>query len=301
MNKENIIKSRKAERHLHGGLGCSIEAFRKICGVKVKQAPLKIINLKEMNNYIKINIIEHFYKPHIFENVIETALIEAANDGVTIIEMSIDYNAANFYSDKEKGLASFLSNLINKYAYVIDFRPELGVAREADIKETYEKAIKCLNTGVFKSIDLYGIEDAQKVTKFQILFKEAKNFGLKLKAHAGEFGNEFSVMETVEVLNLDEVQHGISAVKSKDVLKYLKEKNVRLNICPTSNVRLGIIPNIKNHPIKKIFNEGVRISINTDDIMIFGQTLSDEYYNLYKAGLFSENEIKLLMESSLID
>lgn len=301
MDKEKIIKSNKADRHLHGGLGCSLDSFRKICEYNVMSPPAKMFTLKEMNNYIRLNIINQFCKPYIFEKTIKAALEEAANDGVSIIEMSIDYHASNYFVEKQNGLADFLNKLVCDFSSKIDFRPELGINRAADIKETYDNAIKCISTGVFKSIDLYGEEDAQKISKFQILFKEAKKNGLKLKAHVGEFGDANSVLEAVDVLNLDEVQHGIAAAKSEYVIKYLIERGTRLNICPTSNITLDIIRNIKLHPIRKLFDKGVRVSVNTDDILIFGQSLSDEYFNLFKAGLFSENEIATLMENSLFD
>ena len=70
------------------------------------------------------------------------------------------------------------------------------------------------------------------------LYRKAREAGMKLKAHVGEFGGAEEVRRTVEVLDLDEVQHGIGAAESVEVMRWLAEHQIRLNVCPTSNVML---------------------------------------------------------------
>ncbi|HRS53170.1 MAG TPA: hypothetical protein P5250_00500 [Bacteroidales bacterium] len=301
MDKKEIINLSKAERHLHGGLGCSFKFFQKLCNNNIPSPPSKFKNLEEMEYYIEKYLLPYFHSTDIFEEVIKQGIKEAINDGIIILEMSIDCNIIDIYSNKEEGLINFLKNVIEENKNKIDFRPELGINKTNNVKKIYNSIINCINTGIFKSIDLYGIEDVNTIKNFRPLYKYAKNKGLKLKAHAGEFCEAKTVIYTVDTLDLDEVQHGITVADSEDAIKYIKDKGLRLNICPTSNIALQRVKNIKVHPIRKLFDKGIKVTINTDDIMIFGQTLSDEYFNVYKAGLFSEEEIKLLINLSLKD
>ena len=131
------------------------------------------------------------------------------------------------------------------------------------------------------------------------LYAKAKATGMKLKAHVGEFGGAAEIKRTVEVLELDEVQHGIGASESVEVMRWLSKNQIQLNVCPTSNVMLDAVPDLVSHPIRVLFDNGVPVTINTDDPMIFGQSVSEEYRNLYQAGVFSAQELDDIRRASL--
>ena len=114
---------------------------------------------------------------------------------------------------------------------------------------------------------------------------------MKLKAHAGELLDADFVQRSVEVLDLDEVQHGISAANSKKVMNFLTERQTRLNICPSSNIQLCQVESYKTHPLRILLDNGVKTSINTDDAIIFGRKSSDEFFSLYETGLYSAEEL----------
>jgi adenosine deaminase len=101
------------------------------------------------------------------------------------------------------------------------------------------------------------------------------------------------------MLDLDAVQHGISAVGSKDVMKWLAQKGTMLNICPTSNVRLRNAESLKAHPIRILFDNGVKCSVNSDDITVFNSTVTDEFFALYNAGTMSAEELDELRINGL--
>lgn len=147
--------------------------------------------------------------------------------------------------------------------------------------------------------DLYCDEFAQPITNFKPIYRKAKEKGLLLKAHVGEWGDANSVKEAVEELELDEVQHGISAGSSPQVMNWLADHKIQLNICPTSNVMLNRVDNLKNHPIRTLFDYGVRVTINSDDILVFGQSVSKEYLDLYEAGVFSTEELNVIRKNGL--
>ena len=122
---------------------------------------------------------------------------------------------------------------------------------------------------------------------------------MKLKAHAGEFGGAERVRKTAETLGLNEVQHGIAAAESADVMRWLSRNRIRLNVCPSSNVMLGAVDSLPSHPIRVLFDHGVEVTVNTDDPMIFGQSVSQEYMNLFEAGVFSADELNEIRATSL--
>ena len=92
---------------------------------------------------------------------------------------------------------------------------------------------------------------------------------------------------------------GIAAAESTAVMNWLADNRIRLNICPTSNVMLGAVADLKSHPIRRLYDHGVEVTINTDDLTIFGQSVSDEYLNLYRAGVFTPDELEEIRLGSL--
>ena len=179
------------------------------------------------------------------------------------------------------------------------FRAEIGMIQEKDPDLITRQVEACIETGYFRGIDLYGIEASREPEAYRHLFRKADRNGMKLKAHVGEFGDAESVRKTVEVLELEEVQHGIGAANSKEVMTWLRENDIRLNVCPSSNVMLSRVESLKVHPIRVLVDSGVNVTVNSDDIAIFDQSVSDEYLNLYKAGLFSASELDTIRENAL--
>jgi len=84
-------------------------------------------------------------------------------------------------------------------------------------------------------------------------------------------------------------------------MRFLAERRIRLNICPTSNLMLGRVEALASHPIRKPFDAGVRVTVNTDDMAMFGQSVSHEFPNLYRAGCLNEKELDQIRENPLTD
>lgn len=137
------------------------------------------------------------------------------------------------------------------------------------------------------------------VPKFKKVYRKAKEKGLILKAHVGEFGTADLVKQAVEELELNQVQHGIAAANSKNIMKWLCDNRIQLNVCPTSNVLLSRVEDYKSHPIRKLYDNGVKVTINTDDMIVFDQSVSDEFLNLYNSGLFIAIELDEMRENGL--
>ena len=243
--------------------------------------------------------------PHIkhregFEFVAVAAMDAAAQDGVVLLEMSFDIRLAEFYPNGLVGLWAFIERLVERYTAQADLRPELGFSRgNADDPKLMALAHEAVEMGVFQSIDLYSRQEVCPPEVMKPLFTKALDAGMKLKAHVGEFEDAAEIRRTVEVLDLDEVQHGIAAAESVEVMRWLSENQIQLNVCPTSNVMLDGVSELAAHPIRVLFDNGVPVTINIDDLMIFGQSVSEEYRNLYQAGVFSAEELEDIRRASL--
>lgn len=151
----------------------------------------------------------------------------------------------------------------------------------------------------FKSVDINSGESQQPIKNFKKIYRKAKGYGLRQKAHVGEFGTADDVMEAVEELELDEVHHGIAAAKSDVVMNFLSKNKIQLNVCPTSNVMLGLVESCLAHPIRILYDKGIPVTINTDDMLVFNQSVSQEYLNLFISGLMSADELDIIRETGL--
>ena len=112
-----------------------------------------------------------------------------------------------------------------------------------------------------------------------------------LKAHVGEWGTARDIVAAVKALHLDEVQHGIAAVRDESVIDFLRENKIRLNITPSSNVMLGRVPDMEHHPIAQLYRSGVDVTINSDDVLFFDSDVSKEYLRLYQSGCLTAEEL----------
>lgn len=293
-NREMVRSVPKSDLHCHSGLGFRLEVLERWAERKITPPPLLMGSLAEMNNWIVEELGELYSKRHCFEFAVKASLAEAWNDGITLLEMSVDLSFIIHYNMKPEPFGQIIKEAHRVVASEITFRPELGIARDMDPKEAIPLAMACIDTGHFSAIDLYGTEEAQPPEVYKALFRHARDKGLKCKAHAGEFGDAESVRHTAGILELDAVQHGIAAAESEEVMRWLADNNISLNICPTSNVRLSRVSGMKNHPVRQLFDAGVSVTVNSDDIMVFGQNVSDEYLNLFKAGTMTASELNVI-------
>jgi adenosine deaminase len=109
------------------------------------------------------------------------------------------------------------------------------------------------------------------------VFAAARKAGLHTMAHAGEVVGPSSVWGAVDALGAERLGHGIRSVDDPQLLRHLRERRVVLDVCPTSNVRTGAVTSVEVHPLRELFDAGVRISINSDDPIFFQTTMIDEY------------------------
>lgn len=289
----------KSDLHNHCLLGGRRSDLEKLCGRKIGRFSAEAGGIRDLNRWIAAELRPLFQLPGSFEHGVKAAFLQARKDGVVRLEMSVDLSFGNMFNLSPDYMVGVLKKCHQEVAPLIDFRPELGFSRNLSLRTLLTRFEPFLELDYFRSVDLYDDEFAQPIANFRELFRFARNHGFKCKAHAGEFGSAESVREAVEVLELDAVQHGIGAADSPEVMKWLSRSGVTLNVCPTSNVKLKRVRSFKTHPVKILFDHGVKVTINTDDVLAFGDGVSEQYMKLIKSGLFSMNEIDILRKNGL--
>ena len=294
-----LAKVPKTDLHNHSIFGTRIKHIESWIHAPLRCAPARMAFLDEMRDYAHEVLYPHILTRAGFEFTAESAVCDALTDGVVLLEMSLDVRFMSLYDTMPDGFLSFVASLVEAYRGRINFRPEIGVSKNRSPATEVPLAHICICSGLFCSIDLYGNETAQPPDAYRNLYAEAKSHGLKLKAHVGEFAGSDLIAHTIDVLHLDEVQHGVAAIMSTSLMERLRHERIRLNICPSSNVALGVVSDISVHPIRILIDNGVRVSINTDDLTIFGQSVSQEYLLLYRSGLLSAETLDFIRRDSL--
>ncbi len=287
-----LHKLPKADVHNHLHLGGSIKRLYEKYSNKEISIPKYYNGLDGMIAFINahINTIMLSSKDVIFfmENAIESSI----EDHVTYLEASVDINLVKFFDFSIEKLIDIVYELKNKYKSQIDFRPDIGINKDSKIDEVYPNGIKCIDSGVFNGIDLYGKELNRKLDGFVEIYKYARVKHLKTKVHIGEFSNCQTIEDAITLLNPMEIQHGIKAVESIRTMNMILNNNIRLNICPQSNISLGSVKNIIEHPIRKLYDHGIKISVNTDDFLLFDSSITDQYIDLLENNIFSFEELE---------
>ena len=296
---EKIRRVPKGDVHSHCGLGMRFSMFNEWAGCIVKKSSRSINGLQGLDDYIINVLFQYIDNEESWAYLIEETVKEAIKDGVKVLETSIDCLTLSAFSERSKFFGTILS-IRDHYKKEIDFRPEIGMAKDIPNESMDRFLLPCIDSGVFTSIDLYGNENFEGFERFKDYYQYAKSKGLKLKVHAGEFHDHRNVLNAIEILEADEIQHGIGAVSSEYVMDLIKERKIRLNICPSSNLILGAVDDVKKHPVKKLFEKGIPLTINTDDLLVFNSGVSEEYLYLYRQGLFNVDELNEIRMLSLL-
>ena len=146
-------------------------------------------------------------------------------------------------------------------------------------------------------LTLGGAEHTYPPAPFRRVYQIARASGLRTTVHAGEALGPESVWDALQILEVERLGHGVRAAEDPSLVRCLAERGVPLEVCPTSNVRTGVYPSLREHPIRALFEAGVSLTVNTDDPAFFGVSLSKELANLRHLG-FSWSEIEGLADNA---
>lgn len=149
------------------------------------------------------------------------------------------------------------------------------------------------NKHTFLALDLADDESVCEPKKFAKDFERAKKAGLHITVHSGEMPSPHAgqwIKDSIQMLGAERVGHGIQAIHHPDVMQMLIEKDIPLEICPHSNYLTQSFPTYASHPLKKLFDAGVPVTINSDDPGMFASVLTDDYLIAQENQGFGLNE-----------
>nr|WP_167521172.1 adenosine deaminase [Paenibacillus timonensis] len=288
----------KSDLHSHAGRGGNISYIETWSGAKIEPPGRPFDSLLDMQAWFESNIKIHCRGLQGYLKRIEASFAQAQADRIEVLALSFGLDEISTLGGM-KTFMGIIEELHRCLAPGTSFFPELSLGRESRIEDILKEIDEVLAYRWFASIDICNDEFAQPIRHFKPVYRIAKVAGLKLRAHVGEFGSPDDVREAVEELELDEVHHGIAAARSVSVMNWLADHHIRLNVCPTSNILLRVADSYARHPLRKLYDYGVPVTINTDDLLIFNQSVSQEYLNLYQSGLMTAEELDLIRVTGL--
>lgn len=302
----------KAELHRHLDCSMRFSTMLEIAGQLQMKLPSNIEDQKKLfllqnplenlgmvlGKFRMAQTLLHSYA--VLERLAFETVCEAAQEGTMILELRY---APTFIVDGHPELqwdeihASFLRGIARaKQSHRIAVGLILIIQRTLSpsiAESVVDFAINHKSTVV--GVDLADNEDGFNAKPFQNAFARAKAAGLHITIHAGEIPTQQSIAnveDSINILGAERIGHGIQAIKSQKTLKLLRDKNVALEVCPTSNYLTQVVPKVADHPLRQLLNEGIAITISTDDPGIFDYTLSQELDVVEKILGFSEKEIR---------
>ncbi len=293
MNLRNIPKV-ELHRHLEGavrfstlielaknkGLDLPYNDYKKLHDTLVCHSPMKDLKSVLDKFFTTQSLLD---SEEVWERLGYEACEDAFNEGIVLLELrySPSFSALNHpkmtFEKIHRSIMKGVERAQKIYPMAVVMIGILG--RIQPVPEAAKSADFIIeNKDSFVAIDLADNEEGFDCKPFAPLFEKAKEAGLRITVHSGEVpGGEFFVKDAIEYLHAERIGHGVQIYKSPEMINFVKERNVTLELCPISNKLTNAIPDLAKHPLKFLMEQGVRVSINSDDPGIFGTTILDDY------------------------
>lgn len=167
---------------------------------------------------------------------------------------------------------------------------------EEDAFETLAQSLPYKH--LIKAVGLDSSEKGNPPSKFQKVFEASTKEGYIPVAHAGEEGPAEYIWEALDLLKIARIDHGNNCLTDEVLVKRLVDEKIALTVCPLSNLELRVVKNLKDHPLKKMLNLGLKATVNSDDPAYFGGYLNANFLRTAEALDLSKEEIKTLVRNS---
>jgi adenosine deaminase len=313
MNVRDFINSLpKAELHIHieGTLEPEmLFKFSKKNNVKIPYNSVEDVknayNFKNLTDFLRVyyNGIRVLQDEDDFYELTMNYLKNARENNVRHVELSFDPQAhlrrgVKFETIIE-GIYTALKEGGRKYG--ISWNLILSILRDLPVKDaitTLSQAEEYLD--LIDGIGLDSAEYGNPPSKFVEVFKRAKELELHRVAHAGEEGPPSYIREAIEYLEVERIDHGVRAIEDKELMEELGNMHMAFTLCPLSNLKLNVVKDLKNYPLREFMSHGIIATINSDDPAYFGGYVNENYYRIYEALNLSPEEIIILAKNSII-
>ncbi len=300
----------KAELHVHIEAVITMASVKKLYKKRFGTAMTKeeadsLFKYDDLPGFIAafLKVQDLFTQVSDFDLVFNDLAKYLENNGVKYCEAFFAPSAFVKKGFKYQDMVENFSKNIKKIKHDKDITVRLLV----DVSRTFGLENAQENYKMFKSypcpeiigIGLGGNEVKGPCNLFGPVFDQAHKDGFHAVAHAGEDVGPESVWDAIKILKSERIGHGISSVQDEELMKYLKDNKIPVEVCPTSNVfTKHYVKSMEEHPVRKLYDEGVLVTIGSDDPVFFKTTVNEEYYNLYSKLNFSINEIEDLVCNS---
>ena len=236
----------------------------------------------------KFQTLRQFYRsPEVIERVTAEAIADAAMDGVIYLELRFTPVALG----RLQGFSlSRVMDWVTRAAREAGERHHLPVRLIASVnrhepvelaEEVARLASERLAEGAggcgIVGLDLAGNEAEFSALPFAPVFREARESGLRVTVHAGEWSGASNVREAIEALGAERIGHGVRVMEDPETVALARERGTVFEVCMTSNYQSGVVAAAEQHPLPRMIDAGLKVTVNTDDPSISAITLSDEY------------------------
>ena len=314
INSENLInfvnQTPKSELHLHIEGSLEPELMFKLSKRNNVEIPFK--NVEEIKSAYNFSNLDSFLKIYYQgSNVLITEedffdltweyILRCKKDNIVHTEIFFDPQ-----SHTERGI-SFDTVINGIYKALKKGELEFGITskiimcflRHLDEQPCFEVLNHALkHKDKIIGIGLDSSEKGNPPQKFKRLFEAAIKENFLTVAHAGEEGPPEYIWDSLNLLKVKRIDHGVQCLKDEKLVKILRQNNIPLTVCPLSNIKLCVFDRLENHNLKKMLDAGLRVVVNSDDPAYFGGYLNTNLIETSKALNLSIEDIKILIQNS---
>ena len=295
-------------RHLEGSL--RLKTMLDVAdqhGITIPADIIRLSNLVQMqddelfsfqNFLAKFNTLRLFYKsPEVITRITREAVEDAARDNVKYMELRFTpvalSRAERFpLHDVIDWVVSSAQDASREFGILVKLIVSVNRHESPELAEQVAwLAVEHLDTGIV-GLDLAGNEAEFSSRPFYGLFKEARQAGLHITIHAGEWGPAANVREALEALGAERIGHGVRILEDDSIIDLARERATPFEVCVTSNYQTGVVPMADPHPLSRMMACGLNVTVNTDDPSISRITLSHEYHVVCDELGLSDKDLK---------
>lgn len=229
-----------------------------------------------------------FTSPARYHEAAKVIFARLASQNVKYLETSFASGALEFLGLNGREVLSAIHSAVPDG---LEVRIFLGIHHNGAGPKMMPVLEEALGWKELAGIDLHGFEDAPLEPWTAPYWEAARQAGKYTKAHAGEFMGADFVKRILDELKPSRIEHGVRAIENRAVVQELIARGIALDMCPISNHKLMPGISFANHPIRRLFDAGVKVTISTDDPISFGNRINDEYVALADKGGFSRPEL----------
>lgn len=296
LNRYFALPKVDLHRHLEGSL--RLTTMLDIARQHGVTVPVSMFNLSGLvqvqdqdpmtfTNFLdKFKTLRLFYKsPDVIDRVTREAVEDAARDNCRYLELRFTpvalSRAEGFpLHDVMDWVVSSSQEAASKYKIKVGLIASVNRHESPELAEQVAwLAAEHIKDGL-TGLDLAGNEAEYTSGPFQGIFKEAKQAGLHVTIHAGEWGPAENVRDAIENLGAERIGHGVRVLEDKSVTALAKERETIFEVCVTSNYQSGVVKSLPEHPLPRMFEAGLKVTVNTDDPSVSRITLAHEYQHI---------------------